>query len=307
MPEGDVVARTAARLEKALRGAPLARAELRWGELDGTPLLGRATLEVRSRGKHLLHRVEGGWTVHSHLRMEGSWRIVAASPARHPSTSRHRSGRDPMANAQVRAVVATSHWTCLGFRLGMLSLIRTADEHTVVGHLGPDLLGSDWDAALALGNLRAHPDLPIGQALLDQRLLAGIGTMYAAETLFLRQTHPWRPVSAIEDDDLEALVETARRLLTIGATQVIQSTTGSTRRGEEVYVHARSGLPCRRCGDAVRVAPIGDPGRERTMFSCPTCQGGLAPGDDGRAQRPLGSGRGSRRGSGSRPGSLGLR
>lgn len=313
MPEGDVVFRTAARLHQALAAAPLTRAELRWGALDASALVGRVTLEVTARGKHLLHRVDGGWTVHSHLRMEGSWRVVATrEPAEHRAehgtehraehrvtrgVERGRSRPDPAGNPQVRAVFGTRRWTCLGLRLGMLDLVRTTDEHAIVGHLGPDLLGPDWDAATALGNLRAHPDVPIGQALLDQRLLAGIGTMYAAETLFLRRTYPWTPVGAIADDDLARLIGTAKRLLTVGAAQVVQSTTGSTRRGEEVSVHARSGRPCLRCGDTIRVAPIGEPGRERTMFSCPTCQGGLAPGDDGTPQRPLGTGARTRPGT----------
>lgn len=286
MPEGDVVFRSAARLHRAMAGEVLVRAELRWGSLDGAPLVGQRTIEVRSRGKHLLHRVEGGWTVHSHLRMEGSWRIAAV-----PASSSNRPQRDPAANLQARVVLATSRWMCLGLRLGLLDLVRTTDEHTLVGHLGPDLLGPGWDPDLALANVRAQPRMPIGQALLDQRLLAGIGTMFAAETLFLRRTHPWEPVANIGDDDLAALIAMARRLLTIGTKQVVQSTTGSTLRGEEVYVHARSGRACRRCGDLIRVAPIGETGRERTMFSCPTCQGGIAPTDSGRPQQPLGSGR----------------
>lgn len=288
MPEGDVVFRTANRLNEALQGDALRRAELRWGSLDGSGLVGHTTVEVVSRGKHLLHRVAGGWTIHSHLRMEGSWRIW-------PASSRGRAA-DPAAHSHVRAVLAGGRWLCLGLRLGMLDLIRTAEESTCVGHLGPDLLGPDWDRDLALHNLRADPTVPIGQALLDQRLLAGIGTMYAAETLFLRRTFPWTHVGELTDTEVLTLIDTARRLLQIGTTQAVQSTTGSTRKGEELYVHARSGRPCRRCGDTIRVAPIGVTGRERTMFSCPSCQGGLAPGDTGRRQRPMGSSGGRRTG-----------
>lgn len=295
MPEGDVVYRTARRLHQTLSDQPLTGVELRWGSLDGSALVGRRTLEVASRGKHLLHRIESGWTLHSHLRMEGSWRIVATDEV-------GAGGRDRTRNLQVRAVVANDRWTALGLQLGMLDLVPTRSEDTVVGHLGPDLLGADWDLDLALANLRAHPDLPIGQALLDQRLLCGIGTMYCAETLFLTGTHPWRPVGAFSPDELSALLGKAGRLLTVGTTQLVQSTTGSSRPGEEKYVHGRSGRPCLRCGGTVRVAPIGEPGKERTMFSCPTCQGGVGPTDDGKPQEPLGSRRRDRP-----PGTLGRR
>lgn len=276
MPEGDTVWRTARTLHRALAGEPLTRFDLRWGEAATLDLTGRTTLEVVSRGKHILHRIEGGVTVHSHLRMDGQWRVE------------HASG-DSYADHRVRAVVGTEQWTCIGRSLGMLDVVDTADEASLVGHLGPDLLGPDWDLDEALRRLRTADDVTVGAALLDQRLLAGIGTMYAAESLFLQRQHPWAPVGSLDDDTLRRLVERAHRLLTTNKDHAVQSSTGSRRRGEELYVHARSGRPCRRCGDTVRVAMIADPPRERTMFSCPTCQGGRGPTDDGRPQRPLGS------------------
>lgn len=279
MPEGDTVFRTARRLHQALAGAKLTTVDLRWGDAATVDFTGRISIEVISRGKHLLHRVEGGWTIHSHLRMDGSWRILATGAASRRRTAGHA----------VRAVVGTAEWTCIGIRLGMLDVLPTAQESHIVGHLGPDILGPDWELATAVSNLRAQGSAPIGAALLDQRNLAGIGTMYAAETLFLQQQHPWTPVSELDESAVTAVVGRARRLLQAGIAHAVQSTTGSRRRGEEVYVHARSGLPCRRCGGGVRVAMIGAPPQDRTMFWCPRCQGGPAPGDDGRAQRPLGT------------------
>ncbi|HET8598885.1 MAG TPA: DNA-formamidopyrimidine glycosylase family protein [Segeticoccus sp.] len=277
MPEGDTVWRTARGLHRALAGEPLTRAELRWGHLGDQDLRGATTTEVVSRGKHLLHRLDDGRTLHSHLRMEGSWRIEDTTRLR-PGTLR----RD-----DVRAVLGTARWTAVGHRLGMLELLPTAEEDRVVGHLGPDLLGPDWDPGRAVANLRRRPERPIGAALLDQTNLAGIGTIYDSETLFAERRHPWQPVGELGVAELTRLVERARRLLEVGRAHGIPNTTGDRRRGEGLYVHGRSGRPCRRCGGPVRVAMIGEPPHERTMFYCPTCQGGLGPTDDGRPQRPL--------------------
>ena len=279
MPEGDTVWRTARRLDRAFAGAPLTICDLRWGDAAMVDLVGRSTLGVRARGKHLLHRLEGNVTIHSHLRMEGQWFIVAAE---------RLSMRERM-RSDVRAVLACPSWAALGRRLGMLDVVPTTQESSLVGHLGPDVLGEDWDEGEALNRLRADPHRSVGEALLDQRNLAGIGTMYASETLFLRACLPWTSVEQLTDDHLQNVVTTARRLLMTGREHAVQSTTGSFRHGETTYVHGRSGRPCRRCGTPIRVASIGPAPRDRVMFSCPHCQGGFAPTDDGRPLRPLGA------------------
>jgi endonuclease-8 len=284
VPEGDTVWRTAQRLDAALAGRPVVEADLRWPEISTADLRGRTTLEVRSRGKHLLHRLEGGLTLHSHLRMEGRWRIEATP------TLAERWRRNP----ELRALVSAAEWTALGLRLGMLDLVPTARETELVGHLGPDVLGPDWDRGRAVANIVAS-GAPVGAALLDQRNLAGIGTMWCAEALFLERVHPWTPAADLGLDTVERVVDRVQRLMDVGRGHAVQSSTGSYRRDEEHFVHGRSGRPCRRCGATVRVAPTGDPGRERTIFYCPACQGGLAPTDDGRFQAPLGSRGGARR------------
>jgi len=282
VPEGDTVWRTAARLHQALAGRTIIEADLRWPGISTADLRGRTTLEVVSRGKHLLHRIDGGLTLHSHLRMEGQWRIE--------STSTLASGW--RRNPQLRALVSAPDWTALGLRLGMLDLVPTSRENELVGHLGPDLLGADWDASRAVANVVASGD-PIGAALLDQRNLAGVGTVWCAEALFLERVNPWAGVAALDPETVERIVERVHRLISRATANVIQSSTGSYRRDETTYVHGRSGRSCRRCGATVRLAPIGDPPRERTMFYCPGCQGGLGPTDDGRPQAPLGSQRGA--------------
>lgn len=271
--------RTAHRLDLALRDAPLTRAEIRWGRATPPPLLGRRTTQVISRGKHLLHRLDGGITVHSHLRMEGQWRMVASATA----------STQLLARRDIRAVLGTADWTALGLRLGMLDVLPTDREGEVVGHLGPDLLGPDWDTDTALANLNRDQTRPVAEALLDQRNLAGLGTMYCAELLFLERVHPWCPVGDLAPQTLADIVARGHRLLHANVAHPVQTTTGSRRHGQTSYVHARSGLPCRRCGQTVRVATVGQPPRQRVMFSCPGCQGGPGPTDDGAPQRPLGS------------------
>jgi len=281
MPEGDTVWRTAARLHEALAGTVLTSVDLRWPALSTLRLEGATTTQVLARGKHLLHRLDNGATIHSHLRMDGQWRVEA--------TSRVMSRR--LADPQLRAVIGTAEWTALGLRLGMLDVVPTREEHTLVGHLGPDLLGPDWDPDEAVRRLSAYGS-EIGSGLLEQTNLAGIGTLYAAESLFLERLNPWMPAHELHTVRLGALVRRARELLDRNRGYAVQSTTGDRRRGAATWVHARSGLPCRRCGGRVRVASIGNAPHQRAMFYCPGCQGGLAPTDNGRAQPPLGASRG---------------
>ncbi|AKU17315.1 Fpg/Nei family DNA glycosylase [Luteipulveratus mongoliensis] len=276
MPEGDVLLRTARRLHHALVDEPLVVADLRWSGLSELDLTGRRTTEVISRGKHLLHRLEGGATIHSHLRMEGHWWVERRDQVR-PGVLR---------SPDLRAALATTEWAALGWQLGMLDVVDTAQESTVVGHLGPDLLGPDWQESVAVDNLHRSAQ-SLGAALLDQRNLAGLGTIYASESLFVQRLSPWQPASAVSEDALQLLVRRAQRLLKHGAEVGRPSITGDPR--EPTYVHARSGRPCRRCGGPVRVSAIGTAPRERPMFYCPQCQGGLGPDDDGRPQRPLGA------------------
>jgi endonuclease-8 len=261
MPEGDTVWRTAHRLHEALAGEVISDADLRWPGLSTADLRGMSTLEVISRGKNILHRLDSGLTLHSHLKMEGQWRIEATQ----------RLGGRMRTNPQVRALVSTTQWTALGLRLGSLHLLETRDESRYVGHLGPDLLGPDWDAAEAARRL-ARSDLTIAGALLDQRNLAGVGTLYASEVLFLARLNPRAPAVDLTTSEMTALLDRVHRLLDVNRQHAYQSTTGLQRRGQTTYVHGRSGLPCRRCGSTIRATEIGEPPRERTFFYCPSCQ-----------------------------------
>ena len=257
MPEGHVVWRTARQLDRALTGRVLARSDFRVPRFAAADLTGRTVTAALSRGKHLLIRTDDGQTVHSHLRMDGWWRI---RPAGRPLPRDHR----------VRLVLGNAEWQAVGYLLAMVEVLPTSAEDRVVGQLGPDLLGPDWDAAAAVSRLQADPARPIGEALLDQRNLAGVGNIFATEMLFLRGVSPWRPVGEVPD--LHAIVELGQRLLDANKERAGIITTGVARRGGETWVYGRAGRPCRRCGTQIRRAEQGTAGEERLRCWCPACQ-----------------------------------
>lgn len=260
MPEGDVVWWYARRLDGALTGRVLTRSDFRVPRFATADLTGRMVTGVASRGKHLFIRVDGGLSVHTHLLMDGSWRI---RPAGERITESHR----------IRLLLGNNRWTAAGYQLGVVELLSAAGEDAVTAHLGPDLLGADWDQAEAVRRLAAAPERAIGEALLDQRNLAGVGNLYKSEALFLCGIDPWRPAGEVTG--LGAVVACAQRLLEANKGRAGQVTTGIRRRGEETWVYGRAGEPCRRCRSPVRRAAQGGPGsaaNERTAFWCPRCQ-----------------------------------
>ncbi|MEU3723048.1 DNA-formamidopyrimidine glycosylase family protein [Streptomyces sp. NPDC031705] len=265
MPEGDSVHRAAARLHAAFAGRPLTHADLRVPRFATADLTGRTTLDVTPRGKHLLARLEGGLTLHSHLGMDGAWHLFDPG-------QKWRGGP----SHEIRAVLGTAGTTAVGYRLPVLELLRTADEDQVVGHLGPDLLGPDWDPARAAANLLADPDRPLGEALLDQRNLAGVGNIYKCELCFLAQVTPWTPVGGLPDPEATAvrLASAAQRLLAANTGNAgRRNTTGSRLPGRELFVYGRTHRPCLRCGTAVREVWQD----RRPTYWCPRCQTGPVP------------------------------
>jgi endonuclease-8 len=167
-------------------------------------------------------------------------------------------------------VLRTDARAAVGFSLGIVELVPRSHEPDVVGHLGPDLLGGDWDEAEALRRLRSDPDRPVAEALLDQTNLAGIGNMYMAELCFTSGVHPLRPVGEVPD--LERLVRRARQMLDLNKERAIQSTTGDLRPRERMWVYRRDNAPCRRCSTPIHVAMRGPAERERASYWCPRCQ-----------------------------------
>ena len=280
MPEGDTVHLAGQRLRAALRGQVLLGTDFRVPQLATADLAGQTVLDVVSRGKHLLSRLSSGLSLHTHFRMDGSWHLYRPDA---PWTG------GP--SWQVRVVLRTAPWTAVGYRLPVVELVATAAEHEVVGHLGPDLLDDAWGPELrdeAVRRLASRPEREVGPALLDQRVLAGVGNLYAAETLFLSGTTPWTPVGVA--GDLDRLVDRAHRLLRANRDRPEQTTTGDLRPGRTHWVYERTGRPCRRCGTPVRSAEHDGSAWARLSYWCPRCQRGPAPPPSRapRAPRPLG-------------------
>ncbi len=267
MPEGDSIYVAARNLDAALQGRRLARGELRVGKLVGAELAGVTVLENDTHGKHLLTRFDNGYTLHTHLRMDGSWTVV-------------RPGRQLPRNLDpdIRVLLAAEDGpTAYGLLVPVVELLLTSSEHEAIGHLGPDPLRADWNHDQAVARLAERPDRTIAAALLDQRAMAGLGNLWVNELCFLRGISPWTPVGEV---DLPALVRLAARALrhsamTPGAFQV---TTGRNRRGEDHWVAGRAHQHCRRCRTLIRVRAevTGDPEQRRTWW-CPTCQPGPSP------------------------------
>ncbi|MEU5212977.1 DNA-formamidopyrimidine glycosylase family protein [Streptomyces sp. NPDC020742] len=273
MPEGDTVWRVAQRLHQALAGHRLTRCDLRFPRLATVDLTGRTVQEVIPRGKHLLARFEGGLTLHSHLRMDGAWQLYGPD-------ERWRGGPAH----QIRAVLATTGRTAVGYRLPVLELLRTADEARVVGHLGPDLLGPDWDAEEALRRLLADPARPLGEALLDQRNLAGIGNVYKSELCFLLRASPWLPLGDLPEPLRVPVL--AKKLLEANKRRPARVTTPSARPDRRLWVYGRAGRPCLRCGTPVRGADQDPDAEERVTYWCPACQPGSARSPEPPTRRP---------------------
>jgi endonuclease VIII len=280
VPEGDSVWRVARRLDERIKGRRVVASDFRVPRLATSDVSGRTVLGTHTHGKHLLTRFDGDLTLHTHLRMDGSWTVVGPGkrlPRRVEPDVRVRLETDEGA-------------TAYGLLLPVVELVRTTAEHTVVGHLGPDPLRDDWDRDEAVRRMRADPDRPLVAVLLDQRVLAGLGNLWANELAFLCRTSPWTRVGDMVDGAVGALVDLAAKALRGSATGVTgyQVTTGDTRRGESHWVAGRARLPCRRCGTTVQVVDevTGDPERRRTWW-CPRCQPGPAP-EPARGVRPRG-------------------
>jgi endonuclease-8 len=257
VPEGDTVFLAGTRLRRALAGEALTRTDFRVPRYATLDLSGRRVEDVVARGKHLLFRIEGDVTLHTHFLMQGSWHLYKPGA----------NWRGPA--HEVRVVLETVPWTAVGFRLPVIDVVPTSQEDTLVGHLGPDPLSDTWDEGEAVRRLSEQPERGIGDALLDQRTIAGLGNVYKSETCFLRGVHPETRVRDVPD--LAELVRLGARMLRANRTTGNQITTGIDRPGRRRWVYGRGGEPCRRCG--ARIERVGGGiGEERVTYLCPTCQ-----------------------------------
>jgi endonuclease VIII len=264
MPEGDTIRRTADVLGRALVGGKVTAARAQPGPgLGRVPDLGRlvgATVRsVESRGKHLLIGFDNGLTLRTHMRMRGSWHRYA------PVEPWRRAPR------QATAVIETATAVAVCFSAPVVELLTDADlaRSRPLRTLGPDLLDPAFDAEEAVARLRALADATIGEALLDQRAVAGIGNVYRSEVLFIEGVDPSLPVRELDEPALHRILDVARRMMAANTRGGARSTRCSGR-GGGLWVYGRAGRPCRRCGTLVRAARMGE--LARTAYWCPRCQ-----------------------------------
>lgn len=289
MPEGDTVFAAAHRLHAALAGQVVARSDFRVPSLATVDLSGARVEGVRAAGKHLFIELSGDGDrrvfIHSHLKMEGIWHlyrpgdrwrrpahtariVLDASP---PASASPSASHPPAEPAPTQDRPSRSPVQTVGFSLGVLELLD--DPAPVIARLGPDPLSGTWDSELAAKNLRTRPDRPIGLALLDQRVLAGVGNVYRSELCFLLGVHPATEAGRADTDHTAVLTA---KLLQANRLRTIRCTTGDLRRGRELWVYGRDRRPCRRCGTAIVRGRLGTGTHgndaDRVIYFCPRCQ-----------------------------------
>jgi endonuclease-8 len=250
VPEGDVLFRSAGTLQRWLAGREVTEATG-----AAAPMVGHTVAKVEATGKHLLMRFDSGHVLHTHLRMTGSWHVYSAG----------ERWQRPVGQAKVAITCGNRVAVC--FNAPTVELLAPGAEanHPSLAGLGPDVLAQPLDLdEIRRRARRRPPETPLGELLLDQRVVAGIGNVWRCEALFLEGHNPWTPVSALTDDQLDTLMSTAGRIMT----ESLGPFTGRPRR----WVYGRSGRPCRRCGTAVTSRGQGE--QARIAYWCPTCQPG---------------------------------
>lgn len=274
MPEGDTIFRAAAALHRALAGARVVRFETGLAHLarvdDTTPISGREIERCESIGKHLLIWFSGDLALRTHMRMSGSWHLYR------PGEGWQRPVRD------MRVRLDTERWVAVAFSVPVAEFIRRADlpRSRALAALGPDVLNTEFDRTEALRRLAAAGPRPLGEVLLDQRVLAGIGNVFKSEVLFLCGLDPFRPATLLTDEDRARIVDTAVRLMRantgagagsgIATYRGLRRTTRQARPGDNLWVYGRAGKPCRKCGTPIESRKVGLDAR--TTYWCAGCQ-----------------------------------
>jgi endonuclease-8 len=248
VPEGDTLFRTAATLQRWLAGREVTEATG-----PARPMVGESVEKVEANGKHLLIRFGSGHVLHSHLRMTGSWHVYSTGE------------RWQRPASQARATLTCGTRVAVCFNAPVVELLAPGAEanHPSLSGLGPDVLARPVDLDEIRRRVRRRPpETPLGELLLDQRVVAGIGNIWRCEALFLEGRSPWSPLSSVTDAELDAIVSTAARVMT----ESLGALAGRPQR----WVYRRTGRPCRRCGTLVRSLAQGE--QARMAYWCPACQ-----------------------------------
>jgi endonuclease-8 len=272
MPEGDTIHRAAATLHAALAGRTVVGFETALAHLaaidDQSPVTGRTVERVDARGKHLLMHLSGDLILRTHMRMHGSWHIYRAG-------ERWRRPRREM-----RVVVSTDAYEAVAFNVPVAEFrtAATLERDEAIQGLGPDLLSPEADLDEAARRLHALGDLPLGEALLNQRAVAGIGNVFKSEVCFEAGLSPFVPVSSLDSGALLAVLVIARRQMrqnvrrddALSPQPRGRRTTGRMNPAEALWVYGRRGEPCRRCGTPIVVRKTGVDAR--LTYYCARCQ-----------------------------------
>jgi endonuclease VIII len=274
MPEGDTIYRAARTLQLALAGRVVTSFKTVLPALkrvdDDRPVAGRTVNAVRAAGKHLLIEFSGNLVLRTHMRMNGSWHVYRPGER----WQRARSG--------MRIVVATAEYEAVAFDVPVAEFLAAADveRHAELRALGPDLLGDRFDRDEAVGRLRERADMAIADALLDQRMAAGVGNVFKSEILFVCRLDPFRTVSSLTDAEIQRVVDKSRELLKANVIDTVRAgtptwggsrrTTGRMDPGARLWVYGRGRKPCRVCGTPIEYRKQGRDARG--TYWCPSCQ-----------------------------------
>jgi endonuclease-8 len=274
MPEGDTIFRAARTLNRALASHQVTAFETVLPHLDrvnvDTPLIGRTIQNVTAQGKWLLIHFSEDLILLTHMLMSGSWHIYR------PGEIWQRPARD------MRIVIHTANFVGVAFSVP-IAKFHTADSlsrEKRFASLGPSVLADSFDSTAALERLRSVSDMEVGEALLNQSVMAGIGNVYKSEICFLCKIDPFRLISSLSVAETHDLVAAAHRLLTANVAENstdrivtytgMRRTTGRSDPSERLYVYRRAGEPCRHCATPILSRKQGP--NVRTTFWCPQCQ-----------------------------------
>jgi endonuclease-8 len=274
MPEGDTIYRSARTLKAALAGRIITGFRTVLPHLSrvnvDTPLAGRTVDDVVSRGKHILMFFSGDLILRTHMRMHGAWHLYR------PGERWKQPGRD------MRIVIGTDAFEAVAFRVPIAEFrtAATLERDDVIQSLGPDLLDDNPDLGEAVARLRALGAVPLGDALLNQRAVAGIGNVFKSEICFAAGVSPFGAVSSLDEATVRDVLEIARQQLRTNVPDARTAalamwtgrrrTTGRVHPAQALWVYGRAGAPCRRCATRIEMAKQGPDAR--VTYYCPNCQ-----------------------------------
>lgn len=261
MPEGDTILRTARTLQRAIGGQTIARFDSTLPQLKrfAPDLVGQKITEVVAVGKNLLIKFEDGRVLRSHMMMSGSWHIYRPG---------ERWQKSPGA---ARAVIEAGEWVAVCFAAPVVELVNSLEAHAPIADLGPDILAENFDLPEAKRRLQQAAGRELGDSILDQTLVAGIGNVYKSEVLFICRTDPRLDTGDLSDEKLTEILEEARKQMRLNLTTVARRTRGlELGEGSRYWVYRRSGLPCFKCGATIKMVRQSE--LVRSTYFCPACQ-----------------------------------